>query len=82
MILVEIEVPSVDRTYDFRVDEDANIHTLMSEVGELIAQKEHCAVKGDINRLILCSKKDNKILSVNKSLRECGISTGDSLILI
>ena len=82
MILVEIIVPSVDSTYDFQLDEDAMIYNVIGEISELISQKEHCNVVGDYKKLMLCSIKDSQILSVNKTLRECGIQTGDSLELV
>ncbi len=82
MILVEIIVPSVDSTYDFQLDEDAMIYNVIGEISEMISQKEHCNIVGDFERLMLCSLKDRQILSVNKTLRECGVVTGDSLELV
>jgi len=82
MILVEIIVPSVDSTYDFQLDEDATINNIIGEISELISQKEHCGVVGNIDNLMLCSMKTRQILSINKTLRECNVQTGDSLELV
>lgn len=82
MILLEIKVPSVDKTYDFQLDEDANIFNIIAEIGELISQKEHCNVVGNFENLRLCSNKNQQILSVNKTLRECNVQTGDCLTLV
>lgn len=82
MILVDIYVPAVGNTYDFQLDEDEKINTIVEEIGELIGQKERCQIVGDINRLMLCSKENRKILSKNLTLAESGIQNGHSLILV
>ncbi|MCQ2498907.1 MAG: EsaB/YukD family protein [Lachnospiraceae bacterium] len=82
MILLEIKVPSVDKSYDFQLDEDANIYNIIAEISELISQKEHCNIVGNFEDLRLCSSKNRQILSVNNTLRECNVQTGDSLILV
>ena len=82
MILVDIYVPSVDKIYDFQLDEDAYIYAIIEEVGELIGQKEHSQIVGNIENLMLCSTKDKRILSKDSTLSECGIQTGNSLILV
>lgn len=82
MILVDIEVPSVDSSYDFQLDEDSSIYNIIGEISELISQKEHCVIKGSIDSLMLCTKRDCRILSVNSTLRDSGVQTGDSLILV
>lgn len=82
MILVDIYVPSVENTYDFQLDENTPISTIIEEIGELIEQKEHCAIVGEMEKLLLCTRKDEKILSKGQTLDGCGIKTGDSLILV
>lgn len=82
MILVDIDVPSVDNSYDFQLDEDSSVYNIIGEISELISQKEHCNIKGNMDALMLCTRKDNRILSINSTLRECGVQTGDSLILV
>lgn len=82
MILVDVFVPSVDNTYDFQLDEEATVSTLVEEIGELIGQKEHCLIAGKIEDLMLCSREDKKVLPKNMTLKACGIKTGNSLILV
>ena len=81
MILVDIYVPAVGNIYDFQLDEEEKISMIVEEIGELIGQKEHCQIIGDIGELMLCSKKDKKILSKSLTLSGSGIKNGDSLIL-
>lgn len=82
MILVDISVPSVDSSYDFQLDEDASIYNIIGEISELISQKEHCEVVGNTESLMLCTLKNRRVLSINRTLREEGIQTGDSLMLV
>lgn len=82
MILVDIFVPSVDKTYDFQLNEQTPIDMLIEEISEMIGQKEHSEVDGDVGKLILCDRESQRILEKNRTLSECGIITGKSLILI
>lgn len=82
MILVDIMVPSVDNNYDFQLDENSSIYNIIGEICELISHKEHCAINGNIEQLCLCDLKSNRVLSVNSTLRESQIKTGDSLMLV
>lgn len=82
VILTDIYVPSVNRTYDFRLDENAQIGSVINEISELIEQKEHCFVVGNRDDLILCMKGSRQILPADMTLEECGIRTGSSMILV
>ncbi len=82
MILVDILVPSVATEYDFQLDEDAMVVDIIGEIAELVGQKEHSEIVGNIDELMLCKMKDDKVLSKNLSLRACGVQTGDSLMLV
>ncbi len=82
MILVDIYVPSVDNTYDFQLDEDAYVYAVVEEIGELIGQKEHSQVAGDMENLMLCAMNDKRVLPKDSTLAECGVRTGSSLILV
>lgn len=82
MILVDIYVPAVGNIYDFQLDENEKVSTIIDEIGELIGQKEHCRIIGEIDRLMLCFQEKNRILSKNMTLSASGIKNGDSLILV
>lgn len=82
MILVDIYVPSIGNTYDFQLDEDVPVCSVIEEISEMIGQKEHCQIVGDMKKLMLCAGKDRRILGKDCTLAECRINTGDSLILV
>lgn len=82
MILVDIFVPSVNNVYDFQLDECTPIGTIIEEIGELIEQKEHCKMVGDVSELMLCLQKDKRILPKDRTLKECRVQTGNSMLLV
>ncbi len=82
MILVDIYVPAVGNTYDFQLEETERTSTIIEEVAELIGQKEHCQIVGDIHNLMLCLRGKNEILPKELTLAQMGIRTGNSLILV
>ena len=82
MILVDIAVPSVDRSYDFNLDENAPITMVLEEVIGMICQKEQCKLIGDKAELLLCKYEGQIILNKEKTLKECGIKNGNRLLLV
>lgn len=82
MILVDIYVPSTGNTYDFQLDEEVPTGNVIEEISEMIGQKEHCRIEGDMSKLVLCAAKDKRILPKEDTLAQCHIVTGDSLILV
>lgn len=82
MILVDIYVPSVEQSYDFRLDQNTKIATVVDELVELIAQKEKTDVVPNPKELLLCSREHEAILPPDYTLAQCGIATGAGLILV
>ena len=82
MILVDVYVPAVGNTYDFQLEENEKISTIIEEVAELIGQKEHSQIVGNMNEFMLCSRERNTILAKSLTLSDQGICTGSSLILV
>ena len=82
MILVDVFVPSVDKTYDFQINENAPIYTVLEEISEMIGQKERSGVVGDVNKLQICDRESRSVLDKNRTLADYEISTGKSLILV
>lgn len=82
MILVDIYVPSVDKEYNFNLNESVPIKTILEEITEMIGQKEKTFLNGNLDNIVLCSKDMQSILPKNLSLAECNILTGSSLFLV
>lgn len=81
MVLVDVYVPAVDKTYDFNLDENAKIRVIIEEIAEMIGQKERTTIAGDVNALALCDRLAQRMLPRGLSLRECGIHNGSSMLL-
>ena len=82
MILVDITVPSVDTTYDFKLDANTPIGIIVEEITQMICQKEKTTFYGEKERLLLASYRNKIILERDKTLKECGITSGDRLLLV
>lgn len=82
MILVDVKVPSLGRTYDFSLDEQAAVSVLIPEMVEMICQKERCGLEGQRNRLNLCCMDTGQILPPDTSLKEQNIVNGKLLMLV
>lgn len=82
MILVDVFVPSLEKTYDFELDEQAKIRIVIEEIAEMTGQKEKLVLQGEIGELLLCDREGERVLSENVSLGECGIQNGAGLILV
>lgn len=82
MIIVDIEVPSIERKYQFSVEEQVSTETLIAELAEVICQKEQCTLKGDVSQLCLCAGESSRILNHSESLEKQGIANADWLLLV
>lgn len=81
MILVDVQVPSLDRTYDFELDETLPVDGLTEKMVTIIKEKEKLqAVSGE--KMYLFALGRERLLNGAFSLKEQGIVTGEKLILI
>lgn len=82
MIMVDVKVPSIGRTYNFSLEENTEIATLIAEIVEVICQKESCHLMGNAEQIALCSLDQEQILPHGNTLRQCGIHDGCRLLLV
>ena len=82
MIIVDVEVPSIKRKYQFSLEEQVPVETVIAEIVEVICQKEQCSLKGDAGDLFLCSKESRRILDRRATLAQQGILSADRLLLV
>lgn len=82
MILVDIYVPLMERTYDFRVDETAKIDILVAELAEMICQKEHWPRPENAKQIVLCDLDTHQIFPEGATLEGMGVSSGHRLMLL
>ncbi len=82
MILVDIVVPSVEKTYDFKLEENTQIALVLEEIAEMVSRREHCGIKGNKEELLLCRYDGQIVLDKRSTLRGSGITDGCRLMLL
>lgn len=82
MILVDIYVPSLDKIYDFQVDETIQTEKIIMEIAEMISNDVKAESKLEVGKLMLCSMDKEQILQKNLSLQAYGIRNGSRLLLV
>lgn len=82
MILVDIYIPSLDKTYDFQVDENASVQNLILEISEMIGNQTKSGNGISTEKFMLCSMDQDVILKRSSSLNSYGIQNGSRLMLV
>lgn len=82
MILVDVYIPSVDQNYNFRLNEEAEIQTVIREIASMVAQKEQTQLCGDNSELQLYNLKDKCVLPKKNTLSDCSVTSGTLLMLL
>ena len=82
MILVDIYVPSLDKSYDFQVDETVTTEKLIMEIAEMIGNEVKTERKLDFEKLLLCSMDQKLIFQKKSPLQAYGIKNGSRILLV
>ncbi|MDR2889438.1 MAG: EsaB/YukD family protein [Lachnospiraceae bacterium] len=82
MIMIDIAVPSLGKSFDFCLDDEKRVDSLLSELIQLITDQEDSILRGEVKELWLCEMEGGLILNRDRSLAEQGIASGAELLLI
>lgn len=82
MINVDVFVPSMDRLYNFNLDEDSKISVLIEEISELICIKENSSLDGRKEHFVMGSIDEQLNFNPQYCLREYSVKNGEKLILV
>lgn len=82
MILTEVYFAEMNKSYDFRLEEDAPVGQLIEDMVSKIAQIERIPLSKHPGFFILCRKRDRRIFDHMISLAGHGVCSGDRLMLI
>lgn len=82
MIVIEVELPFLEKTYDFEVDETIPVEFLMSEMLDMICRRESCRLTGDIRELMLLDKRNKIRIIQGQTLKDYKIKSGSTLLLL
>ncbi len=81
MILVDIQVPMLDRVYDFELDEELKAGDLLEDILMLVIKEEKCSQSKSAG-MALYAVRQERLLNQEKTLQYQGVRDGDRLILI
>ena len=81
MIVVDIQVPNLNRTYDFELDEEMKTGELLKKIIQTISEKENLKDCRE-DEMLLYDLNRETVLSENRSLRQQGVKSGKQLYLI
>ena len=82
MIMVDVYVPAYDKEYDFCLNPDVEIDTVIEEISEMITRKEQSQIVGNAGELMLFDREEGRMLDGTKTLGACRIRTGSRLMLV
>jgi len=82
MIMTDIYVAALNRTCDFKLNEDVPIALVIDEVLGILAKEVTDQEQPSGEGFTLCSAAQETKLPKDATLRSCGIVNGDRLILV
>lgn len=82
MILIDLYVPSLDKNYNFSLNENIKVESIIPEIIEMIEQKERTKFVGDPQKLSLFDRDKEMKLPYENTLKECFEKNGSKLILV
>lgn len=81
MIMVDVQVPVLNKVYDFELDEEMPAGELVRKVTEIISEKEKMGYDPE-DKMYLYAMRNEKILNESHSLKQQGVRGGERLVLI
>ena len=82
MILIEVEIPVLMRTYDFELDENMESGDAAREIASIVCRALQCEMEDDPGRFMLWDRDRRKNLERGFTLYESGVRNGSYLILL
>lgn len=81
MIIIDVYVPVIGKSYDFSLDENTSVETITEDIIDLIIQSEGYSIT-ETEEIRLFSSIKKEMLPPKWTFFECGIDNGDTLLLI
>lgn len=82
MILVDVEVPMMGKSYDCLLDENSKVKSTIESLCEMICQKEQCDFQGNREELTLWKKKEGYRIPADMTLKSCEVNSGTCLLML
>lgn len=81
MVLVDVYIPAVEQTFDFRLEESCCPEVIIGEICEMVEQREQMLSDGQ-ERFLLFDASLRRMLPFDQTLSESGVTDGHLLILV
>ena len=82
MLRLEVSVMAIDQKYEFSLDEDTKVGSLIEEIYAVVATKLDQKWEKRAEQLQLSDKLLRTLLPKDLTLRECGVKAGHELLLL
>ena len=82
MILVEIYIACIDKSYDFRLEKTATVEDIIEEIITVVSQKEDIALNINKEELTLSIVSKEIIMNGALTLADYNVKQGKKLILV
>lgn len=81
-LLIDLKFPFLEKTYDFWLDPDIPCVRLLREVYRVISTYEKELTQEEQEGQILCRPSDGSVCPPDSTLREWGVRSGETLMLV
>lgn len=82
MIMIDVYIPSLDETFDFRIDETAKVTNVVQEISEMMCKKYKTELNEKSENFFLCSAEQGIVLNGESTLEENDIVNGCRLYMV
>lgn len=82
MVVINVLFQGMNRSYDFKVDENADTAKIIGDMAMMIAQREHLNFDKDQDTFVLCDLERQLILNMDSTFAENGICSGKTLVML
>lgn len=81
MIIITVEIPAMEMSCDFQIDEDMPLWAVRNEIADMICRRNQCAMNGDVRELYCWDKQRKILLDMNRTGIENGLETGSGMVM-
>lgn len=81
VIIVTVDIPVMEVSYDFQIDEDVPIGVVRNELADIICRSNQCEMDGQASNLMIWDKRRNVMLDMQRTGYENGLETGSELVM-
>lgn len=81
MIIVTVEIPMMEVSCDFQIDEDVPLGIVRNELADMIIRNSQCDIEGKIADLMIWDRSRNVLLDMRRTGYENGLETGSELVM-